>query len=219
VKNAIVEKLRDVLTSGINSECKVVYVLCEARKLLDALRPAPVPFALRLYCNWALHVDLDHSNTTLPFLQRVDDFVNSVFAGAEGNPALEYQVFSEFVFLDSFRNQFKQFLAEHALPTALCDQDALWHQFVTHYAGIIEDGSLSCDGKKLPLRWVREVTFTKGNAREDGYIPFDLTWQIDLLDGRAIVVDVYASDFPAGGKMIFHGMKIIKNITLGGTGE
>jgi hypothetical protein len=35
MKDAIIEKLREVLSSGMDSECKVVYVLCEARKLLD----------------------------------------------------------------------------------------------------------------------------------------------------------------------------------------
>jgi len=193
MKASIVEKLHSALDSGLDSECKVFYVLGESRKLLEKFPPDSPQFALALYCNWALHVDLDRHKTTLPFLQRVDQFVASFFGGKDADIVLEHYVFREFVFLDTFRAQLKQFLNTHGLPTALCDEDDRWHEFITHYAGIIEDGSLSCDGKNLPLKWVRRVVFTKGRARMDSHVPFDLSWQIDLLDGRSLLVSVYAA--------------------------
>src|ERR1700680_2144297 len=207
MKDSIVKKLRAVLDSGVNSECKVSYVLCESRKLLEKYPPDPPPFALLLYCNWALHVDLDRPKTTLPFLQRVDEFVGSVFGGTDADIVLEHNAFREFVFLDTFREQLKRLLAGYGLPTAVCDEENRWHEFITHYAGIIQDGSLSCDGKNLYLKWVREVIFTKGQARSDSYVPFDLSWRIGLLDGSSIDVDVRAMDF-AGKLAIFHGLKI-----------
>jgi hypothetical protein len=61
----------------------VVYLLCEARKLLDKYPPNPMPFALKLYCHWAPHVDLTHTGTTLPFLKKVDGFVAGAYIGGE----------------------------------------------------------------------------------------------------------------------------------------
>ncbi len=72
MKLAIVEKLRAILDDAVDSECKVVYVLAETRKLLETYPPNPFPFALKLYCHWALHVDLESRGTTLPFLQKVE---------------------------------------------------------------------------------------------------------------------------------------------------
>jgi hypothetical protein len=203
VKNAIVEKLRAALDSGLDSECKVFYVIGESRKLLDKFPPDQPQFALTLYFNWALHVDLDRRNTTLPFLQRVDEFVASRLSGKAADLLLEHYLFRELVFLDSFRAQLKQLLSTHGLPTELCDDDDRWHEFITHYAGIIEDGSLTCDGKNLPLKWVRRVVFTKGRARRGSHVPFGLNWQIDLLDGSSLHVDVYAVA-PKGLQMIGH---------------
>jgi len=80
-ENSIVAKLRDALSDRIDSECKVVYILVETRKLLETYPPNPLPFALKLYCHWALHVDLDNPNTTLPFLERVETYVEGLFAG------------------------------------------------------------------------------------------------------------------------------------------
>ena len=58
--NAIVDKLRAAISEPVDSECKVVYILAETRKLLETYPPDPLPFALKLYCHWALHVDLEN---------------------------------------------------------------------------------------------------------------------------------------------------------------
>jgi hypothetical protein len=204
-ENAIVKKLRDSLSDPVDSECKVVYILAETRKLLETYRPNPFPFALKLYCHWALHVDLENPGTTLPFLERVDTFAASVLAG-NSDIAAEHRMFREFVFLDTFRQQFRQLLQTYNLPTAVCDEDSRWHEFLTHYAGVIEDGSLSCKAKATSLKLVSEVVFTKGRtatSREKFYIPFGLVWTIVLLNGRNLTVEVKASA-PYGHEMISH---------------
>lgn len=212
MKEAIVEKLRSVLDGGVDDESKVCYILCQSRKLMDTYPPDSMPYALRLYCNWALHIDLDRSRkTTRDFLQRVDKYVASVFAGKNADIVLEHRMFREFVFLETFRAQLKELLVAYGLPTAVCVENDLWHEFITHYAGIIEDGSLSLDDTDSSLKWVRKVTFSKGKATTDSYVPFDLSWEIELLDQRkyqAITVDVRANDL-AGGQAIFYGLTII----------
>jgi hypothetical protein len=201
MKLAIVGKLRAALNDGVDSECKVVYVLAETRKLLE---PSPLdsfPFALKLYCHWALHVDLENRGTTLPFLEKVEAYVEGVLAGNTDIVA-EHRMSREFVFLDTFRKQFAHFLKAYALPTVLCDEDSRWHEFLKHYAGVIEDGSLSCNARTQPLKLVREVVFTRGRVAEPGsYLPFGLAWTIILIDGRKLTVEVRASA-PGGREMI-----------------
>jgi hypothetical protein len=115
-QNAIVEKLGVALSDAVDSECKVVYILAESRKLLETYPPDPVPFALKLYCHWALHIDLENPWVTLPFLKRADEYAASVLAGNQDIVA-DHHMLREFVFLDTFREQFKQFLQTYALPT------------------------------------------------------------------------------------------------------
>jgi hypothetical protein len=46
MRNSIVAKLRGLLEDGIDSEYKVVYLLCEVRKLLEKDPPDPAPFCV-----------------------------------------------------------------------------------------------------------------------------------------------------------------------------
>ncbi len=207
-EDSIIGKLRAALSDAVDSECKVVYVLAESRKLLEKYPPDPIPFALKLYCHWALHIDLKFSKTTLPFLERVDKFVDGVLAGRL-NVVEEDRMFREFVFLDTFRQQFGEFLRAYDLPTPVCDEDPHWHEFLKNYAGIIEDGSLSCKAEPNSLKLVSEVVFTKGRPTTwDSYLPFDLSWNIVLLDGRTMIVDVNAAALPGGNQMISHGIRL-----------
>jgi hypothetical protein len=166
------------------------------------------PFALKLYCHWALHVDLTHPKTTLPFLERVDRFAESVLSG-NTDVVEEHRMFREFLFLDTFKEQFRQFLKAYDLPVDVCDNENRWHGFLRLYAGIIEDGSLSCEAKNSGLRLANEVTFSKKSAGQKGRImPFALTWTIGLLDGGSMEVDVNAAFFPNGEKMLIHGVHL-----------
>ncbi len=111
----------------------------------------------------------------------------------------------EFVFLDTFREQFRQFLQAFNLPTAVCDEDARWNAFLTHYAGVIEDGSLSCKAKKAnSLKLVSEVVFTRGRmaaGSEHFHLPFRVTWTIILRSGQELTLELAVSR-PDGNEMI-----------------
>jgi hypothetical protein len=208
-EKGIVAKLRATLRRPVDTEAKVVYVLAECRKLLDTYPPNPAPITLKIYCHWALHVDLTNPGTTLPFLTRVDEYVASVLAGG-GNIALEHQMLEEFVLMKTFRDQFRQFLKAENLPTSICDKDSRWHRFLKHYAGVIEDGSLSCSAKKAnALKHVDEVTITKGKAASKGsYLPFEFKWEILLLDKRKMTVELQAGKWGGGGEGISNKISI-----------
>lgn len=197
-ENAIVAKLRVLRADGIDSECEVVYLLCEIRKLFDKTPAHARPFALNMYCHWALHVDLTGTDTIMPFLREVDDYIDGVLTGNEDVGA-SHRMIRNFIFLETFKAQLRDFLAGYGLPTDLTDDIEEWKTFVAQYAGVIEDGSLVCQAKNHALKQVKQVTFTKGRDAigEFTQIPFNMLWCIALLDGRSVEVEVNAR--PATG--------------------
>jgi hypothetical protein len=199
MRDAILAKLRAALTDPIDSECKAVYILAESRKLLDSRLNDSEFFALKLYCHWALHVDLTLPNTTLPFLQRAENYV-ARFLDGNRDAVEEHTMLKEFA-LDTFRDQFKHFLAAYGLPTVVCDDGERWHEFITHYAGVIEDGSLSCTSGARRLELISRVEFKKGKNVQDYYLPFGLLWTIVLRDGRKLGVEVKTSA-PKGHELL-----------------
>ena len=206
MKASIIDKLRSILMEPIDNECKVVYLLAECRKLLETYPPRSTAFALKLYCHWALHVDLNNPKTTLAFLRNAEKYAGSVLNGSQ-DIAEENRMLREFAFLESFRRELEEFLTFHQLPTDLCTNNERWHEFLTHYSGVIEDGSISCRAQDEKLVFLREVEFKRGREARDRYLPFDLLWTLILNDGRKLEVEVAASS-PTGHEMIAFGVKL-----------
>jgi hypothetical protein len=146
-----------------------------------------------MYCHWALHIDLHGRDTITPFLRQVDDYVHGVLIGPEDIGASNRMV-REFLMLDTLRSQLRDFCQSNGIRTDLTDSDGRWNQFVEHYAGVIEDGTLEIRSPNHGLRHVKQVTFYKGDGARGEFvqIPFDMVWRIALLDGRSIDVDVNA---------------------------
>jgi hypothetical protein len=142
-----------------------------------------------MYCHWALHVDLHGADTILLFLQRVDAFAARRLAEPE-DIAEDNLMTRDFVLLDTLKSQLQDFLKANGLPTDLTDDGERWMDFVKHYAGVIEDGSLSFRADNQGLKYVKQITFNKTIRPDHFRSPFDMTWVITLLDGRTLTVDV-----------------------------
>jgi hypothetical protein len=199
--NTIVEKLSKLLSNPIETECQVVYLLCEVRKLLD--EPPRRLFTLSLHCHWALHVNLSHTPTTGNFLAKVDDFVSNIL-GSHSRDETEQaswekraeEMFQYFVSLSTLRKELREFLMSYTLPTSLCDDDIFWFKFVTAYGGVIEDGYLRCEDKDR-LKTIDMVTFSKGKPTTDSAdVPFSMNWEILLKNGDKFVFDGRAYSNP-----------------------
>jgi hypothetical protein len=138
----IVGKLMKHLSKPIDDEPGVVYLLAEVRKLLERDDPTHSNRALWMYCHWALHVDLTTPGATMDFLKRVDRWVTNTVAYLTPSGAWEFleewNLFRDFIFLDTFRQQLRGFLAGYGLPLSLCDQDTQWYAFIGAYGGVIE---------------------------------------------------------------------------------
>jgi hypothetical protein len=208
--DAIVRKITTHVAKPIDSEANVVYLMAEVRKLLEKLDPKDRPFALVMYCHWALHVDLNKPGTILPFLKRVDAYFDRYFRGDE-DLAESHRLIREFIFFDTFRAQLRQFFGERGISTELTDDSRRWNEFVMHYAGVIEDGSLEMRSESPELKNVKQVTFTKGHTPMSEFVtqPFAMVWTVVLRDGKVIDVDVTARPAQNGSpEMIGSGLHL-----------
>lgn len=79
MQTSIEGKLTALLADPIDTEAKAVYLLCQARKLQDYDNAGPN--RLRMFCNWAVHVELEARSTVEPFLQHIDDVLGHKLAG------------------------------------------------------------------------------------------------------------------------------------------
>lgn len=213
----IVSKLRSHLGTTLTSECGVVYLLAEVRKLLERDDPKRRHGALWMYCHWGLHVDLSYPDTTEDLLKRIDVWVSNTVAylipTGPRKFMQEYHLFKDFIYLETFRIQLRKFLECYDLPTDLCTTDERWFGFLSAYGGVIEDGSLTCVNRKQEneLYVVNKVTFTKGAELSDKHhVNFVIRWKIDLRDGRTLQVDTETVP-DAAGNMTLHGLQIINN--------
>lgn len=210
----IVSKLTVLLDEGIDSECKVLYLLAQIRKLLERDDPTHELQSLWMYCHWALHVDLDSPKTTGDFLERVNRWITNrvAYLNPVGSWTIvdEGNLFRDFIFLETFRNQLSKFLAEKKLSTTLCSDEAKWNRFVQEYSGVIEDGSLTF-GEKSTSKAVHKVTFKKGpDLTLEHHVPFTITWIIKLKDAREIKTSMQTLP-GAAGMVYFHHLEIVQN--------
>jgi hypothetical protein len=210
----IIGKLMKHLSKPITSEPDVMYLLAEVRKLLERDDKAHANGALWMYCHWALHVDLTSPRTTIDFLKRVDRWItNSVAYLTPSGPWTfleEHNLFRDFIFLSTFRQQLGGLLKSYGLPTDTCDLDEQWYAFIEAYGGIIEDGTLSTKAdKQNELGAVKQVTFAKGETLTSAHhVSFVIQWNIELKDGRTLKTNV--ETVPAGsGNMTLHSLQII----------
>jgi hypothetical protein len=101
---------------------------------------------------------------------------------------------------DRLRSQLQNFLRDRGIRTDVTDNEDRWHEFVTHYAGVIEDGVLAIRAQDHGLKHVRQVTFVKGrdSLGEFNVLPFEMVWRIELLEGQRLKgLDVDVSARPA----------------------
>jgi len=208
----IVGKLQLHLGKPIDTECGVVYLLAEVRKLLERDDRQRRSGCLWMYCHWALHVDLDGPKTTLEFLKQVDLWVTNTVHGllprGPWKPLQEHYLFRDFVYLDAFRRELRRFLVSYMLPTNLCDEDPRWFAFLSAYAGVIEDGSLAISAdKNNDIGAVKQITFTKGRTLSaEHHVGFVIQWNIELKDGRTLKTEVDA--LPAD-KITSHHLELV----------
>ncbi len=170
MKPDIVDKLRLELREHVDSERQVVYILAELRKLLElesiARIEAGAPadnayFALKFYCDWAVHVRLDRSGAQR-IVQRFNQYqkyMEALMSHGNGGVAVDpsfLQELDQSLQLTKFREQLGAYLDSHDLDGAVATDGERWIDFLTSYSRVIEDAPLISEAKGL--EWVDTVT-------------------------------------------------------------
>lgn len=183
----LLSKLTGALAKPVRTECQVVYLMVELRKLMDrqdATQHYPV---LRLFCDWTVHTNIDRNRAAEPLIREFDNAVESV-RGGNGMPLQ----FLDFLSLSHFRQQFRKFLDANGLPKAVVDDGDAWTRFLDLYSDVVSDCPISYTRSQLPFKLISSLTLTK-DLPENSYVltlldsqkPFDLwmNWRIELTDG------------------------------------
>lgn len=199
----LLSKLTGTLSKPIRTECQVVYLMVEIRKLMDRreeerrkgmsegdqrkLRPEfPV---LKLFCDWAVHINIEWNREAEPLLREFDGAVESVKAG-NGIPLS----FLQFLSLSHFRDEFARFLNVNGLPTHLVEDGDAWELFLDLYSAVVSDCPISYTKAQIAFKLISKLTLTKDMPEGESYAfvrsllggePHSvwMNWRIELTDG------------------------------------
>lgn len=159
MQNDITKKIRSELGHPFRSERQVVYLLVQVRKLLDSISTANKYCSLRLYCDWAVHTKLDRSLAS-SIVEKVDELYPKMVRGTRLSDHEHDELFGIFA-LDSFREDFKNFLLDKSLPNSICKSDKRWAIFLSHYLRVIQDCPLVCQSSKRNLKELYKIVLTE----------------------------------------------------------
>lgn len=141
-EEAIVGKLRTQLQEKVVSECQVVYILVEIRKLLVLHNQRTAFDILNLHCNWAVHISLDR-DAAQNLIIELNHSYSRLNTGEKAEQG--FKGMWNYLSFDRFRKQLRAFLSLHHLPTEICGA-ALWQKFLHYYSLVIQDCPLECSG-------------------------------------------------------------------------
>jgi hypothetical protein len=178
MQTSIESKLADLLAQPIDTEPKAVYLLCQMRKLQDY--DGTKSGRLRMFCNWAVHVDLGMPKTIEDFLKDVDEVVGYKLSGLDSIDSMkaENKLTGELALFDTCRDELRECLRYHHLPTTLCDDDAWWYGFLEQYSGVIEDCTMTL---KKPLQHIAALRFERRpTSIKPAALSFAPTWVVTL---------------------------------------
>jgi hypothetical protein len=150
MKQDIAEKLNVELGEEIVSEKQVVYILVEARKLLEQQGNLANFRAFKLCCDWAVHPKLrgPDSQTVLSYFDAYEaEYQTSGITMAE----FQLAPLHDFMSHARFRGEFIEVLSPHDVKVDRLASNAFWQSFIQHYTAVIEDCPLEAIGTNIQL--------------------------------------------------------------------
>ncbi len=147
----------------IDSEYRVVYFLCQLRKLKNAINDFPIPPTLKLYCDWVLHTELKGTKTISPVMRRIDNIVAARLANNLHEEAL---LVLDIFHLHVLRREIYEFLEKLGISADLCVQEYKWNGFAMTLRAIIEDCPLNYSSAD-DLTYVNQLTLKKTESGID----------------------------------------------------
>ena len=197
MEDQIINKLELELAEPMTTERQVVYFLVEIRKLLDKQgKKGDLRYSsLRLYCNWAAHIELSQRQAS-EIVKQVDALYPKLMNGTLSDD--EKNGLRERFLLTTFRAQLNDFLDELELRTLHDDE---WNSFLACFLNVIQDCPLVCKTRGA-VSHVDEITLTselgEDNRIPDGNPP-QLVWALSL---RGNPQFMFTSNFSLSAKAV-----------------
>ncbi len=133
MRDDIVEKLRQELANGIQTEAQVVYLLVELRKLIEQSEEQDRYLSVLFFCDWAVHVQMDRKSA-LHLLQELDSAMSRATTKGELG-----ELIGRILSMDRFRDELIHALMHFGLPTDPVRTMAGWLSFLPLYLNVITD--------------------------------------------------------------------------------
>lgn len=123
-------------------EADVLSLMILVRKLLDKKPPSnPQSFLIvRLFANWAAHVEITQSNTGLRVLSAINDALVSL---KSADTEIIRKKVSEEIGFTALRREMRQFLNEIGVEDTIVSDNNVWVVFITYLIEIIRDVPLA----------------------------------------------------------------------------
>jgi len=178
MENQIIMKIRSEMDHVTKSECQVVYLLVEIRKLMDRDKKATEPYnSLRLYSDWAVHVGLAGPQAQ-DIVKKADAFYPKLMDGTA--TAEEKADFKKIFLLNTFRSELDHFLQDHVQRSF---SNAGWNSFLASFLHVIEDCPLICKADNATLANVDEVFIVRdgdGTGEAPDGTPPAIVWGLSF---------------------------------------
>ncbi len=192
----MVDKIRELLESGgPTSEAEVVYLMAQVRKTMEL--EGRYSNALSLYCNWTLHTELSKARTVAPLLKVMDRYVDLLLTAAD--PFAQSACVEILASFGTFRSDLRDFLLEHDMSAAICEQESAWLALMRLYVEVVADAPLTIAATSGECRHVAKVVLS-GVVHFPVPSPPQVRWDIYLHDGRKtdLHVGMASGDFGKG---------------------
>jgi hypothetical protein len=138
MKEDIASKLNRELDREIVSEMQVVYILVEARKVLEQQKTLDNFRGFKLCGDWAVHPKLRGPDSQM-ILRHFDayeaEYQNSGVTMAE----FRLEPLHDFMSLTRFRGEFVEALSPYDINVERIASDSFWRPFVQNYMSVIQD--------------------------------------------------------------------------------
>lgn len=144
---------------------------------------------LKLFCDWAVHINIEWNREAEPLLREFDGAVESAKAG-NGIPFS----FLQFLSLSHFRDEFARFLHVNGLPSRLVEDGDAWDLFLNLYSAVVSDCPITYTKAQIAFKLISKLTLTKDVPEGASYAfvrsllgeePHSvwMNWRIELMDG------------------------------------
>jgi hypothetical protein len=149
MKRDIVAKLGEELREPISSERQLVYIMVELRKLIELNADGANYPALKFHCDWIAH-PLLQGQAAQEIVRLFDQYQEVMDEGEEGTADMSFMAqLGPTLTMTNFRNQLNRYLRSQGLDPSIPNDNGNWSNFLTYYAGVIEDCPLRCVSQGL----------------------------------------------------------------------